>query len=112
LARKIKKRGTSGEIVVLINPEIFKASSELELDIEGCLSIPHTYGYIRRHRWIKVKALGERGQKREFKAEGFYARILQHEIDHLEGILFTDKVVGRLYTAQELEKTSSPTKKS
>lgn len=104
LAKKIKKRRQTGETVVLVNPEIFKASTQRELGIEGCLSVPNTYGHVRRHLWIKIKALGEKGQKREFKAEDFYARIIQHEIDHLNGVLFTDKVVGKLYTAQELDK--------
>lgn len=104
LAKKVKKRGITGETVVLVNPEIFKASSQQELGLEGCLSIPNTYGNVKRARWIKVKAQGEKGQKREFKAEGFYARILQHEIDHLDGVLFTDKAVGRLYTARELDR--------
>ncbi len=102
LARKVKGRSEQGEVKVLINPEILKASQIKELGIEGCLSVPDTYGQVERARWIKVKALNERGRHVGFKAEGFFARIIQHEIDHLDGILFTDKVVGRLYRPEEL----------
>lgn len=112
LAKKIKKRRQNGETVVLVNPEITQASTQRELGIEGCLSVPNTYGNVSRHLWIKVKALGEKGQKRGFKAEGFYARILQHEIDHLDGVLFTDKTVGKLYTARELDRLSPENPKS
>lgn len=102
LARKVKGRSEQGEVKVLINPEILKSSQIKALGIEGCLSVPDTYGQVERARWVKVRALNERGRHVGFKAEGFFARIIQHEIDHLDGILFTDKIVGRFYRPEEL----------
>ncbi len=99
--RKVDQRGVEGEIKILVNPEIVKESPTRELGFEGCLSVPDTYGQVERALWIKVRALNEKGQNVGFKAEGFFARIVQHELDHLDGILFTDKTVGRLYSAEE-----------
>lgn len=102
LARKVSGRGEDGPVIVLVNPEIVKFSSVKEVGYEGCLSIPNTYSQVERAKWVKVEAYNEKGDKVGFKAERFFARILQHEIDHLDGILFTDKSFGRLYTAEEL----------
>ncbi|MEK7611082.1 MAG: peptide deformylase [Patescibacteria group bacterium] len=102
LVRKVSGRGEEGPVITLINPEIIKASTIKEFGYEGCLSVPNTYGSVERSKWIKVKAYNEKGDAVGFKAVNFFARIIQHEIDHLDGILFTDKVVGRLFTADEL----------
>ncbi|ONK23284.1 peptide deformylase [Siminovitchia sp. FSL H7-0308] len=79
------------EYIELINPVIVQASGS-ETDIEGCLSMPGLYGKVPRHRIVVVKAMDRHGQVFSIKAEGFLARALQHEIDHLQGILFTTKV--------------------
>lgn len=76
---------------VYINPKITsfsKAKDEME---EGCLSIPEYYTLIKRSKKIMIKAIDENGKKFKFKARGFLARILQHEYDHLQGILIKDK---------------------
>ena len=77
--------------LVLINPSFEKATILRDWDEEGCLSVPLVYGKVRRYKKIKVKALDSNGKKLEFVAKDFFARIVQHEIDHLNGILFIDK---------------------
>ncbi len=84
------------EIIVMVNPKIIKASKETEADWEGCLSIPDKYGRVRRPKKIKVKYQDTTGRQRTINMSNFFARVVQHEIDHLNGILFTDKVQGRL----------------
>lgn len=79
------------KMYVIINPEITKVSDEKVLGIEGCLSIPGLVGEVERHQAIEVKALNRHGSPIKIKAEGWLARIFQHEIDHLNGVLFTDK---------------------
>lgn len=79
------------KIFVIINPEITKVSEEKVLGIEGCLSIPGLVGEVERHHVIEVKALNRHGNPIKIKAEGWLARIFQHEIDHLNGVLYTDK---------------------
>lgn len=77
----------------LVNPKITKKSwKKVELE-EGCLSIPGTYGIVKRPQNIRVKALSTRGTEDEFEADGLLARVIQHEIDHLDGILFTSKMI-------------------
>lgn len=77
---------------VLINPEIVKYEGELVEDYEGCLSVKDIYGKVRRHSKIRVKALNENGLPVRFKADGFLARVIQHEVDHTNGILFVDHI--------------------
>ena len=77
--------------LVLINPKFTKASVLRAWDEEGCLSVPGIYGSVRRYKKIKVSALNAAGEPIEFTATEFFARIIQHEIDHLNGILFIDK---------------------
>lgn len=79
-------------LVNLINPEIIETEGEY-LDEEGCLSIPGEQGNVLRPEKIKVKALNEKGEEFILEAEGLFARAICHEVDHLEGILFTDKVI-------------------
>lgn len=76
----------------LINPEIVKSSPEMVTDIEGCLSVPGIYGRVKRHLKIKVKAQDETGNEVRLTLEGFPARVLQHEIDHMHGIIFLDHI--------------------
>lgn len=74
----------------LINPEVVAASEELAVREEGCLSLPGQYADITRPARVKVRYLDETGAKREMDADGLLAACLQHEIDHLDGILFVD----------------------
>ena len=76
----------------LINPEIVKYEGEEIEDFEGCLSVNGVYGRIKRHSKIRVKALNIDAQEVRFKADGFLARVIQHEIDHTKGILFVDHI--------------------
>lgn len=77
---------------VFINPEIVKREGQLEADFEGCLSVPNIYGKVPRHSRVKVKALDIRGKSFRVTADGFLARIFQHEIDHTNGIVFIDHI--------------------
>jgi peptide deformylase len=76
----------------LINPEIIQTEGEY-LDEEGCLSIPGEQGKVLRPEKVKVRALNEKGEEFELEGEGLLARALCHEIDHLDGVLFVDKLV-------------------
>lgn len=78
------------KLYVLINPEIIKVSEEKVMGIEGCLSIPGLVGEVERYEAIQVKALNRHGSPVKLKVDGWMARIFQHEIDHLNGVLFTD----------------------
>lgn len=80
------------EFTTLINPEIVKYEGELVADFEGCLSVKHVYGKVPRYSKIRVKALDLEGNEIRFKAEGFLARVIQHEIDHTNGIVFIDHI--------------------
>lgn len=82
----------SGKLFVVVNPEAVKASAEEEEGEEGCLSIPGYVGDVRRARWITVKGQDVKGREVRIKAYGMLARVFQHEMDHLDGILFIDRV--------------------
>lgn len=79
------------KLFVMVNPQIVKASEETVNGIEGCLSVPELVGEVERAVEITVKGQNRRGQPMRVKAKGWLARIFQHEIDHLDGILFTDR---------------------
>lgn len=76
----------------LINPEIVKYEGEKVYDYEGCLSVSNIYGYVPRYSKVRVKAINLDGDEVRFKADGFLARVLQHEIDHTHGIVFIDHI--------------------
>ena len=78
--------------IALINPEIIKNEGELVNDHEGCLSVPTIYGLVARYPKTRVKAILEDGTEVRIKAVDGLARVLQHEIDHLDGILFVDRI--------------------
>lgn len=80
-------------LIKLINPEIVEQEGE-EQGEEGCLSVPDIIGEVKRPYKVKVKGLNEFGEEIEIKATGFLARAFSHEIDHLDGILFIDKVIA------------------
>lgn len=79
------------KLFVMINPEIKAASEETEEGIEGCLSVPGWQGEVVRALAVTVKGQSRRGQPMKVKANGWLARIFQHEIDHINGIVFTDR---------------------
>ena len=80
------------KVWAMLNPEIVKASEEKVMGVEGCLSIPNLVGEVERHLEIQVKGLNRHGKPMKVKAKGWLARIFQHEIDHLNGVLFIDKM--------------------
>ena len=77
---------------VFINPQIVKKEGEVQADYEGCLSVKDIYGKVPRHSKIRLKALNENGQPVRVRAEGFLARVIQHEVDHIGGLVFTDHI--------------------
>lgn len=77
---------------VFINPTITKYEGDIVEDYEGCLSVPYVYGKVPRHNKVRVKALNLDGKEIRLTAEGFLARIFQHEIDHTNGIVFIDHI--------------------
>jgi peptide deformylase len=92
------------EFTALINPKIVKLEGKITTDYEGCLSVPGIYGKVPRYNKVRIKALDINGHEVRFKAEGFLARIIQHEIDHTNGIVFIDHIrdeVDAFYTLDE-----------
>jgi peptide deformylase len=79
-------------LIKMANPRIVAASDELETLDEGCLSVPGIRGEVARHVWIEVAYEDEKGVERKLRAEGLLARIVQHELDHLDGVLFIDRL--------------------
>ena len=101
-------------LMALINPEITPASPDVVDDWEGCLSIPDIRGKVPRARQIIVRAFDRRGKRIEVEASGVTARVIQHETDHLDGVLFFDRMksfetltfldeFGRYWSRQEVE---------
>jgi len=80
---------------VFINPEIYETSVDLSNFEEGCLSIPGVYAELDRPAEIGIQAMNERGRRFTLGASGFLARVIQHELDHLDGVLFTDRLPER-----------------
>jgi peptide deformylase len=94
--------------MILINPEFEPVSGKNETGPEGCLSIPGIYADVERHAAVRVRALDLGGGTVEFEAEGLLSRALQHEVDHLDGILFIDRLgpEDRQRVADELQDLS------
>ena len=94
------------KISVLINPVIEKINNETEDDWEGCLSIPGMLGLVRRYKEIKYSATDLSGKNITGKAEGLHARVIQHEFDHLNGILYTSRLAHKsaFGYSEEIEK--------
>ena len=88
-----KKGSSSDSFQILINPQITKYSGGKTAQPEGCLSVPKYYANVERYQTVKVSALDLNGQPLRFKAEGFAARILQHELDHLKGVMTVDRAI-------------------
>lgn len=79
------------KLYVVVNPEITRYSSETEVGTEGCLSIPEVVGEVTRSVEVTVRGLNRQGRPIKIKASGWLARIFQHEVDHLQGVLFVDR---------------------
>ncbi len=82
---------TPPKLYVLVNPKIMRHSKELLAGQEGCLSVPGFVGEVERHATVTVRGMNRHGKPTRLKAKGWLARILQHEIDHLDGILYIDR---------------------
>lgn len=78
--------------VVMVNPKIVDCSDKQVVALEGCLSFPGIAAKVRRHEWVRVEAFKPGGKKIKLKLEGWQARIFQHEYDHLDGIVFIDRM--------------------
>lgn len=92
----------AGRLYVVANPEIVRASKEMVEGIEACLSIPGYYGRVDRHEKITVKGLDRYGKPIRIKAQGWQARVFQHEIDHLDGRLYID-IASEVFKAEPEE---------
>jgi len=94
------------KISVLINPQIEKISEETEDEWEGCLSIPGMSGLVRRSKRIKYSGIDLKGDKINGEAEGLHARVIQHEFDHLNGVLYTSRLADKraFGYSEEIEK--------
>ncbi len=102
------------ELFVIINPEIFWRSKETTKGIEGCLSIPGYVGEVERHESIRVRGQDRHGRKLRLRLYDWTARIFQHEIDHLNGELYIDKLTGpeNIWTEEEFEKRQEAARKA
>jgi peptide deformylase len=87
-----EEEGTPAEFYAFVNPEIIKTSHEVEDSQEGCLSVPGYVGEVPRYTMIVVRGQDARGKPQRVRAREYLARIFQHEIDHLDGVLFIDRV--------------------
>jgi peptide deformylase len=82
------------QLYVLINPEILSRSEEAVQGVEGCLSLPGLAGEVERSATVIVRATDQHGKKKKYHAQGWLARIFQHEIDHLDGVLYIDRAIN------------------
>ena len=88
------------KLYVMANPEVTRASKDTVIGTEGCLSVPGIQGDVERPEAVTVKGFNRRGQAMTIKAKGWLARIFQHEIDHVDGILFVDRA-EKIWKAEE-----------
>jgi peptide deformylase len=97
-----------GKVGHLINPEIIELGGELEVLDEGCLSLPEIWGKTPRHTKVRVRGLNASGEEVEIEAEGLLAQVMQHEIDHLDGKVYLDRLEpdARKLTMAALRQTS------
>ncbi|OGR44279.1 MAG: peptide deformylase [Elusimicrobia bacterium GWA2_61_42] len=109
---KIQREGEEPLSIVIINPELVERSGSL-CEEEGCLSFPGLFAKVRRAAKVKVRALNEKGLPIEINAEGLFAKALQHEIDHLDGIVFISRLplMSRLKLKPALMKLKAQWKK-
>lgn len=109
---KIQREGEEPLSIVIINPEIVEKSGSM-YEEEGCLSFPGLFARIRRAAKVKVRAINEKGLPIEINAEGLFAKALQHEVDHLDGVTFVDRLplISRLKLKTTLMKLKPQWKK-
>lgn len=91
-----EKRGKKNKLIgetIMVNPVIIDRSKEMITAEEACLSVPDVFGFVRRHKTVVVEYLDPKNNKQKKKLKDFNATIIQHEIDHLDGVLFVDKMV-------------------
>ena len=93
---------TPSKLYVFVNPVLSRHSKETIMAIEGCLSVPDFVGDVERAESVTLKGKNRHGQPMKVKASGWLARIFQHEVDHLNGVLFTDRA-EKVYTLEEME---------
>ncbi len=86
--------GVAKKLFAVVNPEIVNPSEEMEKGVEACLSVPGYYGEVERHTAITIKGQNKLGRNIKIKADGWLARIFQHEIDHLDGIVYIDRATS------------------
>ena len=98
-----EKEDAPKKVWAMINPELLRVSEEKLMGVEGCLSIPGLVGEVERHAEVHVKWLNRHGKPMKVKAKGWLARIFQHEIDHLNGILFTERATRVWQPEQQVE---------
>lgn len=89
-----------GNVYELINPEIISTSGEV-VDVEGCLSVPGRRGKVARPEKVTVRAINRKGEECEYTGTGLLARAFCHEIDHLDGILYLDKMIEEIFDDEE-----------
>lgn len=108
-ARDMANGGAGVPLTVLINPEITPLSEEKELGWEGCLSLPGMMGEVERFTHIHYSAYDLKGNRFEREAKGFHARVVQHECDHLDGVLYPYHIenMDRFGFSEELTRTAS-----
>lgn len=94
--------GEGQEIIEMINPQVVAIGGK-EVEVEGCLSFPGLYGEVERPYYVKVEAEDRDGNLYELEAEDYEARAIQHEIDHLNGILFTSKIIRYVSSEEFME---------
>lgn len=91
----------------MLNPRIIDKSKNLQINLEGCLSVPNQSGYVKRPTWIKLEYLDENGEKQELLAKDYFAVCVNHELDHLDGVLYIDKTLNeddeelKIYLAED-----------
>ncbi len=90
------------KLFVVANPEFKKMSEDLVKGVEGCLSVPNLLGLVERSTEVKISGFDRHGKKQTIKAKGWLARIFQHEVDHINGILFVDRAL-ELYQPEEVQ---------
>jgi len=94
---------TNGEEIIIINPEVIPDESETQTGSEGCLSVPGKYGNVTRPWHVTLKALDRNLEPFEMEAEGLLARAICHECDHMDGVLYIDKVEDGLFDVEQVE---------
>lgn len=105
ILRRVVVIDAGDEDLELVNPEIIEQSEQTETDAEGCLSLPGKYGLVARAQRVVVRAQDRFGECYDYEGEGLLARCFLHELDHLDGHMYTEKV-ERMLTPEEIEELS------